>query len=243
MTIMKKKYYWIVGIIIFLILFSILYYTWTATSFPGIAPDYGYSLPNSNEAFITQSSLETNGTITLNIQNIYNKSYSVTAIYVTIDDWSGSCRPSEVGSVAPGSSINVKCDLGSITGTATGESYSGTIKIEYVPSGSTQSFNTTGIIMINGYYSEREFQYAVESANYSNGVVVATVKNIGSVEIKIESAFVNNVLSKINSTIYPIEPNETETIDILNATEACGSTLDITIEKILNMASATSISC
>jgi len=72
--------------------------------------------------------------------------------------------------------------------------------------------------------------FEIPSANYSNGRVIATIKNTGYVDIKIEDAFVGGVLSKIDSTIYAIKPNEMATISVLNASEACGSILAIRLE-------------
>lgn len=87
----------------------------------------------------------------------------------------------------------------------------------------------TGIATSNPGYTPHA-SLEITSANYSNSTVVATIKNTGNLEIQIYSAYiitnrVSNVTSKINSAIYPIEPNETETIDILNTTEVCNSML------------------
>jgi predicted PurR-regulated permease PerM len=81
----------------------------------------------------------------------------------------------------------------------------------------------------------------IMSANWSNGSVIAVVKNTGPVDTKVENAFVDNVLSKINTSNLSLKPDEIVTLIILNATKACNSKLNIVIQSGLE--SQSNITC
>ena len=83
--------------------------------------------------------------------------------------------------------------------------------------------------------------FNINYAKYSNGKVTAEIINTGPLDIKIESALIGNVPSKIDNPISSIKQSETATINVLNVSEACGSILAITVESGLQVSRV--ISC